>query len=295
MSWLQIKINSIAEHAEPLEDFLLDCGASSITLEDPEDQPIYEPLPGETPLWKKTRVVALFTEDYDLEAIAKAAADFATEQEIPHQIMTEVVEDQDWERAWMDDFKPILFGKRLWVCPSWIEPPNPDDVNLILDPGLAFGTGTHPTTALCLEYLDGLDLDNKLVLDFGCGSGILGIAALLLGAKRMIGVDIDPQALLATTNNFERNKLSIDKAELYLPDDFTGCQAEITIANILAGPLLELAPQIAANTAPGGYLGLSGILADQADDVFARYSEFFELNPIQQKDDWVLITGKKRK
>ncbi len=294
MSWLQIKITTKAESAEMLEDFLLDIGASSITLEDPEDQPIYEPLPGETPLWSKTRVVGLFTEDFDIKTIAENVKEYANNVEIAHHITTEVIKDQDWERAWMDDFKPIKCGNRLWICPSWHEPPEPNDVNMILDPGLAFGTGTHPTTYLCLQYLDSLPLTNTKVLDYGCGSGILAIAALLLGAEKATGVDIDPQALTATTDNLERNSLPKEKIELYLPDEFNGCQADVTIANILAGPLVELAPIITNNTKSGGYLGLSGILADQAQDVFDTYSQFFDLNPIQQKEDWVLITGKKK-
>lgn len=294
MSWLQIKITTQAESAEPLEDFLLELGASSITLEDPEDQPIYEPLPGETPLWKSTRVVGLFTEDFDIDLVAKAVEEFANSNNFQYAIVTETVEEQEWERAWMDDFKPIQCGRRLWVCPSWLEPPKPEDVNLILDPGLAFGTGTHPTTFLCLEYLDSLTLNDAHVLDYGCGSGILAIAALLLGARDAIGVDIDPQALTATEMNMERNNLAKERVSLYVPDTFPGCQADITVANILAGPLVELAPEIANNTKSGGQLALSGILQDQANDVYETYSQFFDLNPIKQKDDWILITGTKK-
>jgi ribosomal protein L11 methyltransferase len=294
MSWLQIKITTKAESAEQLEDYLLEIGASSITLEDPEDQPIYEPLPGETPLWKKTRVVGLFTDDFDISAVKTVVTEFAEENSIPHQVSTEEVEDQDWERAWMDDFQPIKCGERLWICPSWIEPPEPTDINLTLDPGLAFGTGTHPTTFLCLKHLDSLDIHNAKVLDYGCGSGILAIAALLLGAKDAIGVDIDPQALTATEMNMERNNLSSELISLFLPDQFTGCQADLTVANILAGPLVELAPAIADNTKSGGYLALSGILQEQAHSVYDTYSEYFELNPIEQKEDWILITGKKK-
>ncbi|GAA3931591.1 50S ribosomal protein L11 methyltransferase [Litoribacillus peritrichatus] len=294
MSWLQIKITTQAESAEALEDFLLEIGASSITLEDPEDQPIYEPLPGETPLWKSTRVVGLFTEDFAIDHIVKEVQAFANQQQIPNEITSETVEDQDWERAWMDDFKPIQCGERLWICPSWHEPPNKNDVNMILDPGLAFGTGTHPTTFQCLQYLDGLPLTNAKVLDYGCGSGILAIAALLLGAQDAIGVDIDPQALIATTNNMERNSLERNRIELFLPEEFQGCQADVTVANILAGPLVELAPVISSNTKSGGYLALSGILSDQANEVYETYSQYFDLNPIQQKEDWVLITGKKK-
>jgi ribosomal protein L11 methyltransferase len=194
----------------------------------------------------------------------------------------------------MDDYHPMPFGKRLWVCPSWREPPQADAVNLMLDPGLAFGTGTHPTTALCLKYLDGAVEGNELVVDYGCGSGILGIAALLLGAKHMIGVDIDPQALTATGDNAERNGIDASQYEIYLPEATPAVQADMTVANILAGPLMSLAPHMAELTRTGGKLALSGLLAEQADEVSACYDQWFIMNPAEQMGDWVILTGIKR-
>ncbi|NCB30925.1 MAG: 50S ribosomal protein L11 methyltransferase [Clostridia bacterium] len=229
------------------------------------------------------------------ELLQDLAAAFQAEggNELPRH-KTELVEDKDWVRAWMDDYHPMPFGQRLWVCPSWREPPQPDAVNLLLDPGLAFGTGTHPTTALCLRYLDREVQGNELVVDYGCGRGILGIAALLLGAKHMVGVDIDPQALTATRDNAGRNGIADDRYEIYLPADTPAVQGDITVANILAGPLTELGPHIAGLTRQGGKLALSGLLAEQAEEVSACYSQWFDMAPAQQQDDWVILTGIKR-
>ncbi|MDF1763056.1 MAG: 50S ribosomal protein L11 methyltransferase, partial [Oleibacter sp.] len=206
----------------------------------------------------------------------------------------EILEDKDWVRAWMEDYHPMCFGERLWVCPSWREPPEANAVNLMLDPGLAFGTGTHPTTSLCLKFLDGDIQGDELVVDYGCGSGILGIAALLLGARHMVGVDIDPQALLATEDNANRNHIARDRYEIYLPEATPNVQADVTVANILAGPLEALAPNIAALTKRGGRLALSGLLAEQADSVSSRYSEWFDMQTPQQEGDWIVLTGTKR-
>lgn len=194
----------------------------------------------------------------------------------------------------MDNFHPMQFGKRLWICPSWREVPDPNAVNVMLDPGLAFGTGTHPTTALCLQWLDSLDLEGKTVIDFGCGSGILAIAALKLGAKRAIGIDIDPQAILASTNNAEANGVA-DRLELFLAKDQPAdLQADVVVANILAGPLKELAPNIITLVKPQGDLGLSGILASQAESVCEAYAHDFNLDPVVEKEEWCRITGVKK-
>ncbi|MGL5738761.1 MAG: 50S ribosomal protein L11 methyltransferase, partial [Plesiomonas shigelloides] len=203
----------------------------------------------------------------------------------------EQLEDKDWEREWMDNFHPMRFGQRLWICPSWREVPEPEAVNVMLDPGLAFGTGTHPTTALCLEWLDGLDLVGKTVVDFGCGSGILAIAALKLGAARAVGIDIDPQAITASRDNAERNGVS-DRLELYLPKDQPqDLLGDVVVANILAGPLRELAPLISVLPKSGGHLGLSGILESQAESVADAYREKFVLDPIAEREEWCRITG----
>ncbi|MDU6435567.1 MAG: 50S ribosomal protein L11 methyltransferase, partial [Pantoea sp.] len=206
----------------------------------------------------------------------------------------EQIEDKDWEREWMDNFHPMRFGERLWICPSWRDVPDPDAVNVMLDPGLAFGTGTHPTTSLCLSWLDGLDLAGKTVIDFGCGSGILAIAALKLGAAQAIGIDIDPQAIQASRDNAERNGVA-DRLSLYLPHQQPeNLQADVVVANILAGPLRELAPLISVLPKTGGHLGLSGVLASQADGVCEAYADRFTLDPVAEKEEWCRITGVRR-
>lgn len=293
MAWVQIRLNSTDREAEKISDFLEDIGAVSVTFMDSQDTPIFEPLPGETRLWGNTDVVALFDAETDMKAIVSTlvesklvAVDFA------HKI--EQIEDKDWEREWMDNFHPMQFGKRLWICPSWREVPDPNAVNVMLDPGLAFGTGTHPTTALCLAWLDGLDLTGKTVIDFGCGSGILAIAALKLGAKQAIGIDIDPQAILASRNNAAANGVA-DRLQLFLAKDQPkDLIADVVVANILAGPLKELAPQIITLVKPDGDLGLSGILATQAESVCEAYQDAFVLDPVVEKEEWCRITGVKK-
>ena len=194
----------------------------------------------------------------------------------------------------MDNFHPMRFGQRLWIVPSWHSAPAPDAVNLLLDPGLAFGTGTHPTTALCLEWLDGQDLKDCELLDFGCGSGILAIAGLLLGARNAVGTDIDIQALEASRDNAGRNGIEAQRFPLYLPADLPAVPADVVVANILAGPLVNLAPQISSLVKPGGRLALSGILAEQAEEVRSAYQDAFELDPTANKDGWIRISGRRR-
>ncbi|MET0125060.1 MAG: 50S ribosomal protein L11 methyltransferase, partial [Pseudomonas caspiana] len=280
------------EQAETYEDALLEVGAVSVTFMDAEDQPIFEPELNTTPLWSHTHLLALFEADTDAEHVL-AHLRLLTDAELPEH-MSEVIEDQDWERSWMDNFQPMRFGQRLWIVPSWHAAPEPEAVNLLLDPGLAFGTGTHPTTALCLEWLDGQDLKDCNLLDFGCGSGILAIAALLLGAKQAVGTDIDVQALEASRDNAGRNNSAPERFELYLPEDMPAQQADVLVANILAGPLVALAPQLATLIKTGGRLALSGILAEQGEEVAAAYADTFELDPIANRDGWVRITGRRR-
>ena len=259
---------------------------------DAEDQPIFEPDLGTTPLWSNTHLLALFEADTDETALL-AHLQLLCDGALPEHHV-ERIEDQDWERSWMDGFQPMRFGQRLWIVPSWHAAPQPDAVNLLLDPGLAFGTGTHPTTALCLEWLDGQNLDNCSVLDFGCGSGILAIAALLLGAPQAAGTDIDPQALEASRDNASRNGIDPARFPVYLPADLPQQPADVVVANILAGPLVSLAPQITALVKGGGRLALSGILAEQAEEVRAAYASTFDLDPTAVKDGWVRISGVKR-
>lgn len=297
MPWLQINIDTNPENSETYEDLLLSAGCAAVTFQDSEDQPIFEPDLGTTPLWNKTTITGLFAAEHDLKETLLFIRQ-GHQQLFPGQpeptVRAEILEDKDWEREWMDNYHPMQFGQRLWVCPSWRQPPEPDAVNLMLDPGLAFGTGTHPTTALCLEWLDSQDFANQYVIDYGCGSGILGIAALLLGAEKAIGVDIDPQALQATKDNLLRNNLADDILHVYMPQNTPDELADTLLANILAGPLVELAETLAGLIKTGGKLCLSGLLAHQAEEITATYSTWFDLDPIAEKEGWTRITGTKR-
>jgi ribosomal protein L11 methyltransferase len=290
VSWLQLVFDSSREQAPHLEDLLLELGALSVTLQDNADEPVFEPGIGETPLWQATRVVALFDAQTEAEAIV---ATLGQQLKPLPGWRAEVVADQAWERAWMADFQPMRFGQRLWICPSWCAPPDPSGVILHLDPGLAFGTGTHPTTARCLEWLDAQPLQGCTVLDYGCGSGILAIAALLLGASSAVAVDNDPQALLATRDNAERNGIAPQRLHTCLPHEVPAQTAQIAVANILAGPLQSLAPVLAALTAPGGRLALSGILGEQAEAVSAAYRPWFDMAAPLQSQEWVRLDGRK--
>lgn len=297
MPWLQIKLEISPDSAERYEDILLEAGCSAVTYQDSEDQPIFEPDLGTTPLWQRTTITGLFDTDYDMSATEQFIRDAHTESfknsDFP-VFKAEILEDKDWEREWMKNYHPMQFGKRLWICPSWREAPDPSAVNLMLDPGLAFGTGTHPTTALCLEWLDAQSLDGKKVTDYGCGSGILGIAALLLGACHVLAVDIDIQAIQATRDNLNRNQLSTDMLDAYLPDSAPEAATDVLVANILAGPLVELAPILAERVKPGGLIALSGLLSHQADEIIAAYSPWFDIDPIAEREEWIRVTGTKR-
>ncbi len=293
MPWIQIKLNATNDNAEAIGDMLMEeTGAVSVTFLDAKDTPVFEPLPGETRLWGDTDVGALYEADMDTSLILQQIkASNMRAEGFAHKV--EQVEDKDWEREWRDNFHPMQFGRRLWNCPSWREVPDPQAVNVMLDPGLAFGTGTHPTTALCLEWLDNLDLSGKTVIDFGCGSGILAIAAIKLGAAKVIGIDIDPQALLASKDNAARNGVE-DQIEVYLPKDQPeGLVADVVVANILAGPLRELSPIIKGLLKPGGQLAMSGILDTQAESVAEFYRDDLELDPIAEKSEWCRISGRK--
>lgn len=288
MAWLQLHIPTTAEHAEAVEDALLALGASAVSLVDGADQPLFEPPPGATPLWQQTIVSALFPADADAQAIIAALSGQLNPP--PADYRFEQLADQAWERAWMDEFRPMQFGERLWIVPSWADAPDPQATNLKLDPGLAFGTGTHETTALCLAWLDGANLHGKTVLDFGCGSGVLAIAALLLGAERAVAVDIDPQALLATRSNAELNGVS-ERLACYLPAEMPQDAWDVVLANILAGPLISLAPTLIGHCRPGGHIVLSGILREQAESVTAAYQTEVALAPLAVRGDWTRVDG----
>lgn len=296
MRWIQVRVPTDPEHADLLEDILMEAGADAVTMEDAADQPLYEPDPGTTPLWGQTRVTGLFNADTGIDSLKAMLAEAyhqQTQQEIG-EIEVSLLEDKDWERAWMDDFKPLRFGQRLWIVPSWHDVPDVEAANLMLDPGLAFGTGTHPTTALCLEWLDGKPMQDTQVIDYGCGSGILGLAALLLGAKHVIGVDTDPQALEASRDNARRNSIDDPRLDLYLPDQEPDTQADVLLANILAQPLLGLAPKLASRVKDGGDIVLSGILSNQAREVMDAYEPWFIMDEPVQQEDWVRLTGQRR-
>ncbi|PSW03501.1 50S ribosomal protein L11 methyltransferase [Photobacterium lipolyticum] len=293
MPWIQIKLNATAENAEAIGDMLMEeTGALSATFLDAQDTPVFEPMPGETRLWGDTDVIGLYDAEADMDFVLNMLKNSPLIADgFAYKI--EQLEDKDWEREWMDNFHPMRFGRRLWICPSWREAPEPDAVNVLLDPGLAFGTGTHPTTSLCLEWLDGQDLTGKTVIDFGCGSGILAIAALKLGAAKVIGIDIDPQAILASKDNAERNGVA-DKLELYLPQNQPeGIQADVVVANILAGPLRELSPVIKGLVKSGGDLAISGVLEVQAEDVSTYYADELTLDPVVAREEWCRISGHK--
>ena len=295
MPWLQISFIVEQDQAPLLEAALENAGALAVTLGDAGDDPLLEPPPGAMPLWEGVRLTALFDDDAAGRAQVDAlAATLGPESLTPPVI--EQIEDRPWERVWLDEFSPTRFGRRLWVCPRGQLPDPeqivPETVIVELDPGLAFGTGHHATTALCLEWLDAADLRGKTVLDYGCGSGILAIAALRLGASLAIAVDHDPQALEATRDNAAENEVA-DRIEVYAPEDQPPLTTDVLVANILAGPLVELAPRLAELVAPGGSLALSGILEDQAAAVARAYSPDFDLDPPQLREDWTLITGRR--
>ncbi|EJN6827109.1 ribosomal protein L11 methyltransferase [Vibrio cidicii] len=294
MPWIQIKLNATNENAEQIGDMLMEeTGALSVTFLDAHDTPVFEPLPGETRLWGDTDVLALYDAEADTQLImSQIKASNMLVDGFAYKV--EQLEDKDWEREWMDNFHPMKFGERLWICPSWRDIPDPSAVNVMLDPGLAFGTGTHPTTALCLQWLESLDLSGKTVIDFGCGSGILAIAAIKLGAEKVIGIDIDPQALLASKDNAQRNGVA-EQLEVYLPQDQPeGLLADVVVANILAAPLRELSSIITGLVKPNGLLAMSGVLDTQAEDVANHYRDAFHIDPIIEQSEWCRISGRKQ-
>ena len=291
MPWLQLVIKTDKAQAQTLSDILSEAGSNAVTLRDAADQPLYEPPPGETPLWHSTQVVGLFDANTNMNEVLLLISNALGH--CPKYTLNPL-EDKDWVREWMSHFKPTRFGERLWIVPSHHAEQHlndkPEAINILLDPGLAFGTGTHPTTAMCLEYLEQYPPENQQLIDYGCGSGILAIAAARLGARSVLAIDNDPQALIATEDNAIKNKV-IDCFTIQLPEPVPGLQADRLVANILARPLIELAAQLASLIKPGGKIALSGILTEQADDVLQAYNTFFNIQQYKQQDDWVCLSG----
>lgn len=284
----------LTRHPDFAEEVLLAHGAQSVTQVDAADDPVLEPAPGEAPLWPRTRTTGLFDEKADLAAVIVALRETLPDGAAAI-ITTAELEEQDWVRIWLRDWKPLKFGERLWVSPraKLDEIRDPGAVVVALDPGLAFGTGTHPSTALCLQWLAGAALEGKAVLDYGCGSGLLAVAALRLGAARADAVDVDPQALVATRENALANGVG-GRLDARLAADFAPAPHDVVLANILAGPLVELAPRLCAALAPGGTLVLAGLLEGQAAEVAAAYAPWCEMNAPEPLEGWVRLEGRKR-
>ncbi len=298
MKWLQIHITVEQAQVDFTETLLNSLGAVSVTLDDAENQDLLEPLPGETPLWNKVIVTGIYAQEDEEEIDVDALITFITAQMPEAPLRFEFLEDQEWERTWMDAYEPIQIAEKYWIVPEWMEAPEADAVNIKLDPGLAFGTGNHASTFLCLQWLGKTELKDKIVIDYGCGSGILGVAALLLGAKKVYATDIDPQAVLATQQNAELNGV-LENLYVGLPDEFNeelkNQKADVFVANILAGPLMALAPEFATLVKSGGEFALAGILEEQVADVSSVYSEFFDILQIETRDEhWCRISGKRQ-
>ncbi|MCK6412866.1 MAG: 50S ribosomal protein L11 methyltransferase [Azonexus sp.] len=295
MAWQNVTLLSDAEHADPLCDALMEVGALSASIEDadagtPDEQPQFgEPGSVTTPGWQRSRIVALFEPDADVAAIlAEAAANIGLPA-VP-EWQSEALEEQNWVQLTQSQFDPIRVSGRLWIVPSWHESPDPTAINLILDPGMAFGTGSHPTTRLCLEWLEREVTPGVSLLDYGCGSGILAIAGARLGAARVAGVDIDPQAVVAARDNAERNGVDALFADSAEP---VAGEYDLVVANILSNPLRVLAPAICAHVRPGGRLALSGILREQAEEIIGIYANWLPLTIADVREDWVCLAGRK--
>ena len=298
MKWLQIHITVEQAQVDFTETLLSSLGAVSVTLDDAENQDLLEPLPGETPLWNKVIVTGIYAQEDDEQIDVDALITFITAQmpDVPHRY--EFMEDQEWERTWMDAYEPIQIADKYWIVPEWMEAPEADAVNIKLDPGLAFGTGNHASTFLCLQWLGKTDVKDKIVIDYCCGSGILGVAALLLGAKKVYATDIDPQAVLATKQNAELNGV-LENLYVGLPEEFNEVfknqKADVFVANILASPLMMLAKEFSTLIKSDGEFALAGVIEEQVADVSDVYSEFFDILEVEKRDEtWCRISGKRK-
>ncbi|MBM88515.1 MAG: 50S ribosomal protein L11 methyltransferase [Gammaproteobacteria bacterium] len=291
--WQRLKIQVSSKNTFELEQKLTEFGALSISYIDAANQPIFQNELGSTPLWDTTWVLCLFEKEVKLNDLLTELKD-STGTFNKKSLKIELIEDQDWEFSWMNDFHPMRFGDKLWICPSWQSPPDPHATNIMLDPGLAFGSGTHTTTDLCLRWLDKTDVDGKEIIDFGCGSGVLGIGAAMLGAAKVYAVDNDPQAITATIDNRNRNNTSTKVLAAYLPDALPKIQADILIANILAEPLVNLSAKFAKMVKPNGHIALSGLLEEQIPLLVRCYENWFDIGPPIIENDWVLLAGTRK-
>ena len=294
--WQQFVMNLESLNAESVEAVFMQHGACSVTFSDAGDNPVLEPAPGETPFWGETRIAGLFESGTDLIALARDLRTTLGLDELPEHSI-ETLADRDWEREWLRDFGAMRFGERLWICPTGSEPDAGGAIVVRLDPGLAFGTGSHATTAMCLEWLDGLELGDRTMLDYGCGSGVLAIAALRLGCKRAHAMDIDVQAVTATRQNAAHNGVS-DRLAVTAGAGTIDGTFDVVAANILAGPLADLAAAISEHVAPDGLLALSGVLADQVDMVRNAYLPWIRFDEPEFRahsgQTWTRLTGRKR-
>ena len=291
MSWLELSVRVSRQNAPLVESLLQNEPVLALTMTDDADDPVLEPGVGETPLWPAVCVTALFSGDTAVEPLARMLS-LVPGVDRPQQVNFRKFEDQQWERVWLDRFQPMRFGSGLWIVPGDQEAP-PGALHVLrLDPGLAFGTGTHPTTRLCLQWMDGHDFSGQTVVDYGCGSGVLGIVAAIKGAAGVICVDNDPQALIATSENAARNDVA-DGIHVLMPAEFKPVPADVVLANILAEPLIELAPVLLTSLRPGGSLVLSGILEEQVDEVAGAYRLHFDQLIITADDGWVRLHGSK--
>lgn len=296
MSFCQLSFEASKLEAEFYADLLADLGALAVSLEDAQDTPIFEPLPGTTPLWNKTKVIGLYEAEIDIEQL-KQTLKLALNETSFKTLKFETLPDENWVLKSRDHFKPLQFGNNLWICPSWCELPEQakDSVKIWLDPGLAFGTGSHPTTGLCLEYLASHPPLKKQVMDYGCGSGILAIAAIKLGATQVLAIDHDPQALLSTRENAGLNMISEDQLLLSLPEEIQPeIKVDLLLANILLEPLLQLAATFNLCLSPKGKLVLSGILEDQTTLLISTYEPWFEGFEVEQRGEWIRVTCQKK-
>jgi len=294
MNWQQLEIICNKAYAENLSDFLLEAGAVSSTIEAANQSEIlFEFEPGkESGVWHLNKIISLFEESFDCLPVLQEIKKNYTENIIQHMELT-ILPDQNWHENWMENFEPVQISKKLWICPSWQEPKDSTAINIILDPGMAFGTGTHPTTAMCLRWLEKNIQGGETLIDFGCGSGILAIAAVKLGCKKVIAIDIDPQALVVTKENAEKNHVSPEQLTTLLAPIENIEPTNLVVANILANPLIELAPLIHSMTKENGKIALSGLLKQQASDVKNAYTQWFNIQEFEEVDGWVCLSSKR--